>query len=149
MNKSNQLTIEFSSLPENVSFARVAVAAFASQLEFTLNDLEEIKVMVSEAVGNSIIHGYNNSPGKTVKIFASLNRQVLTLSVQDTGQGIGDVKRAMEAGYSTDPERMGLGFVFMQSFAEDMDVKSALGEGTTVTLTRRVLNNTEAAQTGQ
>jgi len=149
LNKSNQLTIEFSSLPENVSFARVAVAAFASQLEFTLNDLEEIKVMVSEAVGNSIIHGYNNSTGKTVKIFASLSGQVLTLSVQDTGQGIGDVKRAMEAGYSTDPERMGLGFVFMQSFAEDMDVKSALGEGTTVTLTRRVLNNTEAAQTGQ
>ncbi len=146
MTDSNQLTIEFSALPENVSFARVAVAAFASQLDFTLNDLEEIKVMVSEAVGNSIIHGYDNSPGKTVKIYASIDGQALTLSIEDYGKGIEDVERAMEAGYTTDPERMGLGFVFMQSFSEHIDVKSAPGEGTTVTLIRRVPTNSKAAQ---
>jgi len=146
--KTNQLTIEFSSLTENVPFARVAVAAFASQLDFTLSDLEEIKVVVSEAVGNAIIHGYNNSPDKTVKIRASLDDQTLTLSIEDNGRGIDDVARAMEAGYSTDPERMGLGFVFMQSFTEHMEVNSAPGKGTRVTLIKKVAIDKKAANSG-
>lgn len=145
MAKTNQLTIEFSSLPENIPFARVAVAAFASQLNFTLNDLEEIKVMVSEAVSNAIIHGYNNSPNEKVKIHAFIHEQTLTISVEDTGKGIEDIARAMEPAYSSDPERMGLGFVFMQSFSDHMDVESAPGKGTKVTLIKKVSTEIGAA----
>lgn len=149
MAKTNQLTIEFTGIPENVPFARVAIAAFASQLDFTINDLEEIKVIVSEAVGNAIIHGYNNSPGETVKIVASISDQTLTLCVEDTGKGIEDVAQAMEAGYSTDPERMGLGFVFMQSFTEHIEVDSFPGKGTRVTLIKKVAADKKAAHTVQ
>lgn len=135
--KTNQLTIEFSSLPENLSFARVAVASFASQLDFTLDDIEEIKVIVSEAVSNAIIHGYNNSPREVVKIYVQIYNNTLTLIVEDNGKGIEDIAKALEPTYSTDPERMGLGFVFMQSFSESMNVESKPGKGTRVTLVKK------------
>lgn len=146
MARTNQLTIEFLSLPENIPFARVALAAFASQLDFTLNDLEEIKVMVSEAVSNAIIHGYGNSPHEKVTIRAFISGETLTISVEDTGRGIEDISRALEPAYSTDPERMGLGFVFMQSFSESMDVQSVPGKGTTVTLVKKLNKEAKAAR---
>lgn len=149
MTKANQLTIEFTAIPENVPLARVAIAAFAAQLDFTIDDLEEVKVLVSEAVGNAIIHGYHGAPGATVKIKVMLVDQTLTIQVEDSGRGIEDIAQAMEAGYSTDPERMGLGFVFMKSFTEDMRVDSSPGRGTRVTLIKRAVANQEAAPTVQ
>lgn len=134
----NRCTIEFASIPENVAFARVAVAAFASQLDCTLPELEEIKVAVSEAVGNAIIHGYRNKPDKTVRVIVTIYKEGLEIRVEDRGTGIADIDLAMQPAYSTDPERMGLGFVFMQSFSDRLQVDSSPGQGTTVTMFKQI-----------
>lgn len=134
----NRCSIEFSSIPENVGFARVAVAAFASQLDCTLPELEEIKVAVSEAVGNAIIHGYRGKPDKTVYLTVAIYKEGLEIQVKDCGVGIVDIELAMQPAYSTDPERMGLGFVFMQSFSDSMRVDSAKGVGTTVIMFKNI-----------
>lgn len=134
----NQLKMEFQSLPANVAFARVAVAAFASQLDFTLNDLEEIKVAVSEAVANAIIHGYENSPTGIVRVSVTLMDKGLEIRVEDNGKGISDIKKALQPAFSTDPERMGLGFVFMQSFTDRLQVDSSPSKGTRVTMVKNL-----------
>lgn len=134
----NRCSLEFNSIPDNVGFARVAVAAFASQLDCTLPELEEIKVAVSEAVGNSIIHGYRNKPDETVRVTVTIYKEGLEIKVQDDGIGIPDIDLAMQPAYSTDPERMGLGFVFMQSFSDRLQVDSAPGSGTTVTMFKQI-----------
>lgn len=134
----NYCTIDFTSVPENVGFARVAIAAFASQLDCTLPELEEIKVAVSEAVGNAILHGYQNKPGQVVHVTATIYKEGLEIQVADEGIGIQDVDLAMQPAYSTDPERMGLGFVFMQSFSDNIQVDSQPGQGTTVTMFKRI-----------
>ncbi|MHB8918405.1 MAG: anti-sigma F factor [Desulfocucumaceae bacterium] len=136
MEPANRMRVEFTSLPANVAFARVAAAAFASQLEFTLNDLEEIKVAVSEAVTNAIVHGYESSPDKTVSLSVEVSRNTLVITVEDKGRGIEDVEKALQPSYSTDPERMGLGFAFMQQFSDSLKVDSGPGAGTRVTMTR-------------
>jgi stage II sporulation protein AB (anti-sigma F factor) len=132
----NQMRLEFLSIPANVAFARVAVAAFASQLDFTLADLEEIKVAVSEAVGNSIIHGYEHEPDRFVRVYAALTLDTLEIRVEDEGKGIIDIDRALQPAFSTDAERLGLGFVFMQSFMENFRVESTPGRGTTVIMSK-------------
>jgi stage II sporulation protein AB (anti-sigma F factor) len=132
------MKLEILSIPANISFARATVAAFASQLEFTLSDLEEVKVAVSEAVSNSIIHGYENAPDRFVRIYASLTANTLELSIEDEGRGIKDIDKALQPAYTTAPERMGLGFVFMQSFMENLQVDSQPGHGTLVRMSRRV-----------
>jgi len=134
----NLAKLEFKSLPANVAFARVTVATFASQLEFTLNDLEEIKVAVSEAVANAIIHGYDNKPEGTVGLTMTIKDATLEIKVEDRGKGIADTKKAMQSSYSTDPERMGLGFVFMQSFMDTLHVESSPGQGTVVIMTKTI-----------
>ncbi|MGB9803504.1 anti-sigma F factor [Desulfofundulus sp.] len=144
----NQLKMEFLSLPENVAFARVAVAAFASQLDFTLNDLEEIKVAVSEAVANAIVHGYENSPTGIIRVFVTLRETGVEIKVEDGGKGIADVKKALEPAYSTDPERMGLGFVFMQSFMDRLHVDSGPSRGTRVTMVKNINRGAAAASQG-
>lgn len=136
MTTINQLKMEFSSLPENVAFARVAVAAFAAQLDFTLNDLEEIKVAVSEAVANAIIHGYGQSPNGIVRVGVMIADSMLEVRVEDSGRGIADVKKALQPSFSTEPDRMGLGFVFMQSFMDRLQVESAGGKGTRVIMSK-------------
>ncbi len=133
----NKAALEFSSRPENVAFARVAVAALASQLDFTLSDLEEIKVAVSEAVTNAIIHGYENHPDCMVRLEIKIVEEFMEIEIIDTGKGIKDITRALEPAYSTDPERMGLGFAFMQSFMEKFSVSSSPGKGTRVKMSRR------------
>lgn len=138
MKMLNRCTIEFTSIPENVGFARVAVASFASQLDCTLPELEEIKVAVSEAVGNSIIHGYQNMSDKTVRLTATIYKEGLEIRVEDGGVGIADIDLAMQPAYSSDPERMGLGFVFMQSFSDRLQVDSAPGRGTVVTMFKQI-----------
>ncbi|MCL6560525.1 MAG: anti-sigma F factor [Firmicutes bacterium] len=138
MHYINQMKLEFLSIPSNVAFARVTVAAFASQLDYTLADLDEIKVAVSEAVGNAIIHGYENAPDKYVRVFAALTKDTLEIRVEDDGKGIEDIKKALQPAFSTDPERMGLGFVFMQSFMDDLKVDSQPGHGTRVSMRKGI-----------
>lgn len=140
MNVKNYVRFEFQSLPENISFARSCVAAFASQLDCTLDDIEEIKLVVSEAVSNSIIHGYDNNPHQKVVIAVSiLDNDTLEIIIEDYGKGIEDIEKAMEPTYSTDPSRMGLGFTFMKSFMDELEVISKMDEGTTVKLKRNFL----------
>jgi len=145
MNVRNYVRFEFFSIPENIAFARSCVGAFASQLDCTLEDIEEIKLVVSEAVSNCIIHGYENNPTKMITVIVSIDHNgMLEIVVEDQGRGIEDLPRAMEATYSTDPTRMGLGFTFMKSFTDDMQVDTAPGKGTTVRLRRSFLKNEEA-----
>lgn len=133
----NKAVLEFSSRAENVSFARVAVATFVSQVDFTLPDLEEIKVAVSEAVSNAIIHGYENNPDQVVRLEISIADEYMEMVVIDRGKGIDDIQKALEPAFSTDPERMGLGFSFMQSFMDKFKVQSEPGKGTRVKMSRR------------
>lgn len=143
----NQMKLEFLSIPANVAFARVAVASFASQLDYTLPDLEEIKVAVSEAVSNAIIHGYENAPDKFVRVIAFLTKNALQIIIEDDGRGIENIEEALKPAFSTDPERMGLGFVFMQSFMDSFDIDSAPARGTRVTMVKKV--STGATQSQQ
>lgn len=137
MEPVNKMKIKFSSLPVNVSFARVAAGAFAAQIDFTLNDIEELKVAVSEAVTNSIVHGYDSDPGGDVELYAEIAGETLTIVVEDHGKGIEDINKALQPAFSTDPERMGLGFSFMQSFSDRLEVHSGPGKGTRVKMTRK------------
>ncbi|KJR48592.1 Anti-sigma F factor [Desulfosporosinus sp. I2] len=132
--KSNQINLTFSSIAENVGIARLLIASVGAQLDLPLNDIEELKVAVSEAVSNAIIHGYRNIPNNLVYFDLEVTRDTLKIAVRDRGCGISNVEQAMQPAFSTDPERMGLGFVFMQSFMDDLQVESVLEEGTTVTM---------------
>lgn len=132
----NYLFLEFPSLPANVGVARVAVASFAAQLEFTWAEIEEVRVAVSEAVTNAVVHAY---PGRTgpVRVRARLQEGGLVVEVEDEGVGIADVAQARQTSFTTDPERMGLGFTFMESFMDAVEVWSEPGRGTRVSLTKR------------
>ena len=132
----NRIEIAFSSIGENVSLSRMLIAATAATLDFTISDLEELKVAVSEAVSNAIIHGYDNQPDQMVEMSALLYGDRLEIQVKDYGVGIPDIEKAMEPGYSRSPERMGLGFAFMSSFMDKLEVLSVPGEGTTVSMTK-------------
>jgi stage II sporulation protein AB (anti-sigma F factor) len=126
----------FESRSENVGIARVAAAAFSAQIEFTLPEIEEIKVAISEAVSNAVIHGYSNQEGQ-IELSMELYETYLEYTVIDWGKGIADVEQARQPAWSTEPERMGLGFVFMESFMDEIEVTSALGKGTTVRMVKK------------
>lgn len=130
----NKMVLEIINLPSNVGVARVAVGAFASALDFTLAELDEIKVAVSEAVTNAVVHAYPGASG-IIRVEAEVEGRSLAVSVIDSGCGIPDVALARRASYSTDPERMGLGFVFMESFMDQLEVQSDSG-GTRVIMTK-------------
>ncbi|SDH07605.1 anti-sigma F factor [Desulfosporosinus hippei] len=136
--KSNQITLTFSSIAENVSIARLLIASIGGQLDLSLNDIEELKVAVSEAVSNAIIHGYKSNPNNIVYLNLEITKDSLVIVVRDEGCGISDVEQAMQPAFSTDPERMGLGFVFMQSFMDELQVDSKLEVGTTVTMKKHL-----------
>lgn len=146
MNIKNYVHFEFLSLPENVSFARSCVGAFASQLDCTLEEIEEIKLVVSEAVSNSIIHGYNKQTTQKIEIMVTIfENRTIEIIVEDHGKGIEDVAQALKPTYSSDPTRMGLGFTLMKSFMDDMEIKTELGVGTSVSLKRSfVVHDKEA-----
>jgi len=141
----NQIKLSILTMPENVPLARVTVAAFASQLEFNLDELEDIKVAVSEAVTNCLVHGYSNDRNRTVNIVCSIYDNTLEIIVEDEGVGITDVSKALQPAFSTDPERMGLGFTFMQSFMDNLEVRSEISKGTRVTMTKRPQQDLAAA----
>ena len=142
---NNKIRLEFVGKGENVAIARITIAALVSQLSLTLNDLEEIKVAVSEAVSNAIIHGYQNNSEGIVTVTGEIAQEVVMIQIIDQGIGIPDIDKAMEPEYSTDPERMGLGFIFMKSFMDEVRVESKVGCGTTVSLIKRISMNMENA----
>lgn len=137
MTIKNQFKMTFLSLAENVGIARVAAAAFAAQLDITISELEEIKVAISEAVSNSIIHGYGNKIG-SIEFVMTLHPEKLEYVIIDYGAGIENIKLARKPSFSTVPERMGLGFVFMESFMDELIVESEIGKGTTVRMCKNI-----------
>jgi stage II sporulation protein AB (anti-sigma F factor) len=146
MNVKNYMRIEFPSLPENVSFARTCVSAFVAQIDCTLEEIEEVKLVVSEAVSNCIIHAYDNRSNERITVMASISdERALEIMVDDLGKGIDDIKQAMEPTYSSDDTRMGMGFTFMKSFMDDVEVRSKVGEGTSVTLRRTFMYHDKEA----
>lgn len=130
--------LEFPSLPANVAFSRYAVAAFASQLDqFTLVDIEDIRIAVSELVSNVVIHAYPDGPGP-VRVEGRLREGCLEITVSDHGRGIANVEQALEPTFTTLPgERMGLGLTFARQLMDEMTVTSAPGQGTVVHLVKR------------
>ncbi len=132
----NKIIMKLMSNEENVAISRVAAAAFAAQTDITLGELEDIKVAISEAVSNAMIHGYEGGEG-IIEFTMSLFEGNLEFVIADFGVGIENIALARQPAYSTDPERMGLGFVFMESFMDELVVQSKLGEGTTVTMIKR------------
>jgi stage II sporulation protein AB (anti-sigma F factor) len=133
----NTVKLEFPSRPENVGFARTAVAVFASQKDFTLDQIDEIKVAVSEAVSNAVIHGYKETSG-VVRVEAELDDGGLTITVGDEGPGISDIDWAMEPGRTTEPGRMGLGLVFIKAYMDEATLFSAPGAGTRVRMRKNL-----------
>ncbi len=141
----NRVKLEFNSLPENLALARLVVASVASQTNFTLDDVEELKVAVSEAVSNSIIHGYGNCPDGLITLEVWQDNAKLVIVVSDQGKGIADIALAMQPAFSTEPDRMGLGFVFMQSFMDDLHVESEPAKGTAVKLVKLLADTNAVA----
>ena len=140
MEPINHMELTFLSVPENEAFARVAVSAFAVQLDPTLDVLADIKTAVSEAVTNAIVHGYQGTMGLVTVSAALMPGGLLTVAVSDRGRGIPDIPQAMQPFFTTQPEkeRSGMGFSVMQTFMDRVDVESRLGEGTTVRMEKRL-----------
>ena len=136
---TNEMKIEFDSKSENEGFARTTVAVFLTQLDPTLEELADIKTVVSEAVTNSIIHGYENKEGKGVVEVRFEDRDI-TIKITDYGVGIEDISKAREPLYTSKPEleRSGMGFAFMEAFMDELDVQSSVGAGTVVTMKKHM-----------
>lgn len=144
MKKINQLKMVFDSRSVNESFSRVAVAAFSSQLDMTVDELGDIKTVVSEAVTNCIVHAYKNTIGNIYITCTVYKEGVIRITVRDKGCGIEDVKKAMEPLYtSVGGDRSGLGFSVMESFSDKLKVRSVVGKGTTVTIEKVICGKTK------
>lgn len=133
----NYVVLRFPSYAQNVAFARAAVAVFASRLDFTIDELDELKVAVSEAVSNTVVHAYPDEPGEVVLEMRIDETGTFVLTVGDEGIGIPDVAAARRAQWTSMPEeRMGLGFTFMQEYTDNLYVDSRVGRGTRVTMSK-------------
>jgi stage II sporulation protein AB (anti-sigma F factor) len=139
MKNTNEMRLVFDSKSINEGFARVAVAAFMTQLNPTLEEVADVKTAVSEAVTNAIIHGYEKRVEK-IEIDCRLEEQTLYIEVKDYGKGIEDVKQAMEPLFTTKPdqERSGMGFSFMEAFMDELFVESEAGKGTVVKMQKEI-----------
>ena len=135
----NEMKLEFTSKTSNEAFARITVAAFAAQLDPTIDELSDIKTAVSEAVTNSIIHGYDDEDG-IVKIEAKIFANNIEIVISDRGKGIENVEMAMRPLYTSKPdlERSGMGFTIMESFMDEVKVESAIGFGTKVIMKKKI-----------
>ncbi len=131
----NQVQLTVLSKSKNIGLARLTVSTFASELDFTLNELEEIKVAVSEAVTNSVIHGYPHNVGK-IDIKMEIEDGKLDVIIVDYGVGIADLEAVLQPSYSTKEEHMGLGFAFIDSFMDNFEVESEENKGTSVLMTK-------------
>ena len=137
----NNMKVEFEALPENEGFAMVAVAAFLTPLNPTLEEIEDVKTAVSEAVTNAVIHGYKEQGG-TIEISCVLEKDLLKMEITDQGCGIENVEQAMEPMFTTRPdlERSGMGFSFMEAFMDCLEVESTVGKGTRVIMEKKLGN---------
>lgn len=135
-----KLIIESNS--ENEGFARTVVAAYITRLDPTLEELADVKTAVSEAVTNSIIHGYNGGSGN-IEINCEIKEREVLVEISDFGVGIPDIQKAMEPLYTTKPEweRSGMGFAFMEAFMDELEVFSEVGKGTRVKLRKKIGKN--------
>ena len=149
--KENNMTLEFDAKSENESLARIAVASFLTEIDPTVEEINDIKTAVSEAVTNSIVHGYNEGPGKiTLKCKLVCNQyekqdtytvsSFITIEIKDLGVGITNIEKAREPLFTTKPEfeRSGMGFMFMEMFMNKVDVISEPGKGTTVIMEKKL-----------
>ncbi|GIP25443.1 anti-sigma F factor [Paenibacillus sp. J23TS9] len=136
----NFMTLQFSSKSENESFARVTVAAFISQLDPTMDELSDLKTVISEAVTNSVIHGYDSNPEGKVTITAEIVGDTVTITVEDKGAGIEDLDLARQPLYTSKPEleRSGMGFTIMENFMDEFEVSSEPGSGTSIRMKKRI-----------
>ncbi|MBR3988248.1 MAG: anti-sigma F factor [Clostridia bacterium] len=138
----NETKFTFPAKSTNEAFARSAVAAFVMQLDPTITELADIKTSVSEAVTNSIVHGYKGGGGLIYITVRILNDNIVSIIIRDKGCGIEDIEKAMEPLFTTGgDERAGLGFAVMQSFMDSIKVSSKVGKGTTVTLKKKIAKN--------
>ena len=135
----NEMKLEFVSKSSNEAFARITIAAFASQLDPTIEELADIKTAVSEAVTNCIIHGYEDAEG-IVKIKARLIKNTIEIEISDTGKGIENIELARKPLYTTKAnlERSGMGFTIMESFMDDVEIDSVFGLGTKVIMRKKI-----------
>ena len=142
MSTSSRFYMEMDAISENEGFARVCIAAFCARLDPTLEEINDIKTAVSEAVTNSIIHGYKKQGG-IIHINADIDENILTLCISDDGCGIEDVDKAMEPLYTTGAleERSGMGFTFMEIFMDYLHVESEPGRGTKVIMKKEISKN--------
>ena len=138
--EENRVCIEFESRSQNEGFARVAVSAFVSQLDPTIEEIADVKTAVSEAVTNSIIHGYENDKKGIIKIESTICGKEVTITVKDYGNGIDNIDQAREPLYTSRPdlERSGMGFTVMESFMDTLEVESEKGKGTKITMTKKI-----------
>ena len=138
----NEMRLEFRAISENEAFGRMAVVAFVTQLNPTVEEIADIKTAVSEAVTNAIIHAYEGMEGQDNKVYIScfLDKDILKVEVKDLGVGIADVEQAMEPLFTTKPEqeRSGMGFSFMEAFMDDLEVISEVGAGTCVKMLKKL-----------
>lgn len=139
MKVDNEMKLEFLSKSQNESFARSVVAAFAAQLDPTIEELAEIKTAVSEAVTNAIIHGYSSCTGNVVIVSRIIDNMV-EIEVRDFGNGIEDIELARQPLYTSKPEleRSGMGFTVMETFMDKVEIKSLPGEGTIIHMTKTI-----------
>ena len=135
----NEMKLSMDAISENEALGRICIATFLTRLHPTLEELEDVKTAVSEAVTNAVIHGYGDEIG-IIYIEAQIEGEELTISVRDEGKGISDVEKAMEPMYTTDTtgERSGMGFSFMEAFMDEVEVKAKGGCGTCVTMKKLI-----------
>lgn len=135
----NEMKLEFVSKSNNEAFARISVAAFAAQLDPTIEELADIKTAVSEAVTNCIIHGYEDTEG-IVKIICKIIENSIIIEITDTGKGIENIEQARKPLYTSKPnlERSGMGFTIMESFMDETKVESVIGIGTKITMKKLI-----------
>lgn len=135
----NEMQLEFISKSNNEAFARISVAAFAAQLDPTVEEISDIKTAVSEAVTNCIIHGYEDTEG-IVKIICKIIGNSITIEISDTGKGIENIEEARKPLYTSKPnlERSGMGFTIIESFMDEMKIESIVGLGTKVTMKKLI-----------
>lgn len=136
----NFMSLQFAAKSENESFARVTVAAFVSQLDPTMDEITDLKTVVSEAVTNCIIHGYDCDPSGIVYIRVELEGDVVSLVIEDKGRGIEDMELAKQPLYTSKPEleRSGMGFTIMENFMDEFELVSEVGGGTSIRMKKRI-----------
>lgn len=139
MSNTNEMIVEFNSVAQNEGFARMVVAAFITSTNPTLEEVSDVKTAVSEAVTNSVIHGYEDMDGM-IRIKAQVTGRNVYLEIVDRGKGIENVNKAMEPMYTTKPDedRSGMGFSFMEAFMDRIEVESTYGKGTVVKMWKEI-----------